>query len=215
MNGKKGFAKVKVRLAGCKVERWLVLPESMTLEDFHDAIQAAFGWEHSHLWSFENKSGDTYKIQNEDDGLMLLRLIRNSPLPKDASRYRLCDLLPERGAKAKYIYDFGDNWVHLITRMTAPKETGTMCVKSVGPDCEEDFGGCWRWSAYLYLIANGMEKTLAQDPEFPEEITAIYRDGQWTPESAEAFLKGPSAEEVTKRMREQIGNSVDISRIRF
>ena len=87
----------------------------------------------------------------------------------------------------------------------------TMCVKSVGPDCEEDFGGCWRWSAYLYLIANGMEKTLAQDSGFPEEITAMYRDEQWTHESAEAFLKGPSAEEVTKRMREQASNSVDIS----
>ena len=80
-----------MRLAGCKVERWLVLPESMALEDFHDAIQVAFGWEH----------------------------------------------------------------------------------------------------------------------------TQMYRDDQWTPESAEAFLKGPSAEEVTKRMREQIGNSVDLSRIRL
>ena len=212
MNKQKDFAKVKVQLAGCKVERWLVLPESMTLEDFHDAIQAAFGWEHSHLWSFKSKGGVVYEIPSDDySGLM--PLFRDGL--RDASKYTLCDLLPERGAKAKYIYDFGDNWVHFITRMAAPKETGTMCVKTVGPDCEEDFGGCWRWSAYLYLIANGTEKTLAQDPEFPEEITAMYRDDQWTPESAEVFLKGPSAEEVTKRMREQIGNSVDLSRIRL
>ena len=212
MNKQKDFAKVKVQLAGSKVERWLVLPESLTLEDFHDAIQAAFGWEHSHLWSFKATGGAVYEIPSDDySGLM--PLFRDGP--RDASKYTLSDLLPKCGAKAKYIYDFGDNWVHVITRMAAPKERESMCVKSVGPDGEEDFGGCWRWSAYLYLIKNGKEKTLAQDPDFPEEITAMYLDDQWTPESAEAFLRGPTAEEVTRRMREQIGNSVDLTRIRL
>lgn len=210
-----GFIKVKIQLGGCKVERWLVLPERIMLEDFHDAIQAAFGWEHSHLWQFKTKNGYTYQIPDDDYSVRMLRLLRNQPGPMDASRYRLCDLLPKRGATAKYIYDFGDNWVHLITRMAPPKEAKTMCVKSIGPDCEEDFGGCWRWSAYLYLVENGQEKTLAQDPDFPREILEAYCRDKWTPGEAAKFLKGPSIEEVTKRMRGQIGKSVDLARIRL
>lgn len=212
MKETKEFMKVKVRLGGCKVERWLVLPERSTLEYFHDAIQAAFGWEHSHLWSFTTKGGETYQIPSEDD---FYRLLPFRPSPKDARRFTLCDLLPERGAKAKYTYDFGDNWAHFITRMAPPKESDTMCVKSVGPDCEEDFGGCWRWSAYLYLVENGRDKVLSQDPHFPEDVLEMYDDEGWTPEKSERFLNGPSTEEVTKRMREQIGKCVDWSRMRF
>ena len=214
MNESGRFMKVKVRLGGCKVERWMVLPESIALEDFHDAIQAAFGWDHSHLWSFKAKGGDTYQIISKDD-LYRYSLLPFRKSPKDASRYTLCDLLPERGTKATYTYDFGDNWVHFITRMSPPKESNTMCVKSIGPDCEEDFGGCWRWSAYLYVIENGREKVLSQDADFPKDVLGSYDDEDWTPEKAARFLKGPSAEEVTKRMREQIGKSVDWSRMHF
>ena len=212
MNESGGFMKVKVCLGGCKVERCMVLPENITLQDFHDAIQAAFGWDHSHLWSFKAKGGDTYQIRSEDDHYSLLPFRKS---PKDASRYTLCDLLPKHGSKATYTYDFGDNWIHFITRMSSPKESSTMCVKSAGPDCEEDFGGCWRWSAYLYVIENGREKVLAQDPDFPKDVLESYDGENWTPEKTALFLKGPSTEEVTKRMREQIGKSVDWSRMCF
>ena len=205
--------KVKVRLGGCNVERWLVLPERMTLECFHDAIQAAFGWEHCHLWHFKDKAGNAYELPDDDGAYGMLCRLRGRHVPMDAGSCTLGDLLSKRGATAKYIYDFGDNWVHLITRMASPTEAKTMCVKTIGPDSEEDFGGCWRWSAYLYLIENGIEKTLAQDPDFPKEIIEMYRDDNWTSEKAAAFLKGLTVEEVTGRMHAQIGKCVDLTRI--
>ena len=212
MKESNGYMKVKIRLGGCKVERWLVLPERLILEDFHDAIQAAFGWDHRHLWSFETKGGEKYQIPSEDDFYKLLPFRRQ---PKDARQCKLCDLLPSRGAKVKYIYDFGDNWVHFITRMAPPDESDTMCVKSIGPDCEEDFGGCWRWSAYLYLVENGRDKVLAQNADFPQEVLEAYDCDDWTEEEAMRFLQGTSKKEVTKRMRSQIGKSVDWFRVRF
>ena len=62
---------------------------------------------------------------------------------------------------------------------------------------------------------NGREKVLAQDPDFPKDVLESYDGENWTPEKTALFLKGPSTEEVTKRMREQIGKSVDWSMMRF
>ena len=46
----------------------------------------------------------------------------------------------------KYIYDFGDNWVHSLTYIgRAPKTTQFVCIDGEGHGCAEDVGGPSGW----------------------------------------------------------------------
>ena len=46
---------LKVMLRDTKPPIWrrLLMPDTMTLADLHQAIQAAMGWEDSHLYAFD------------------------------------------------------------------------------------------------------------------------------------------------------------------
>ena len=44
-----GFMTLKIELMGTDIKRAIVVPEHMTLEDLHDAIQSVMGWEDAHL----------------------------------------------------------------------------------------------------------------------------------------------------------------------
>ena len=153
-----GYMTLKVELAATKIVRTIVVPEHMTLEDLHDAIQAVMGWEDAHLWHFTDRRRDgvIYELPHEDDGFPSF----SKRLTIDASKMTLRKVLPNRGAKLYYEYDFGDSWNHVITRQADPKTPEIACVKSNGPDGIEDFGGQWRLAAFI--------KTMQTDPECEE-----------------------------------------------
>ena len=50
--GSNGFMTLKVALPPTGIVRTISVPECMTLEDLHEAIQAVMGWGHEHLWHF-------------------------------------------------------------------------------------------------------------------------------------------------------------------
>lgn len=132
-----GYGKFKFELSGVG-SRVVVIPEHITLVEVHRLIQALFGWGNCHLWEFHDSAGRKFKCKGGDD----LKPIHNELLisPKDVC---LSDVLPARGGKLHYTYDFGDDWRHIITRMAAPKSPGCYCVKTEGPDGVEDIGGAW------------------------------------------------------------------------
>ncbi len=53
-----GYMTLKVVLEATEIRRDIVVPEHMTLEDLHCAIQAVMGWEDAHLWHFTDKRRD-------------------------------------------------------------------------------------------------------------------------------------------------------------
>jgi hypothetical protein len=100
--------RIKITLLGTDPPIWrlMLVPGHLTLEEFHRVIQTAVGWEDRHLYEFriDNKRfGDP-----EPDDLM------GVPGPADASAVNLSSVLGGIGAKALYVYDFGDNWEHDI-----------------------------------------------------------------------------------------------------
>ena len=130
-----GYGKFKFELTGI-ASRTVVIPEHITLVEVHELPRALFGWEHCHLWEFHDSAGRKFEYKS-DDGWKPIndeRLIS----PDDVC---LSDVLPSRGGKLHYTYDFGDDWTHVITRMAAPKSPGCYCVKTEGPDGIEDAGG--------------------------------------------------------------------------
>ena len=95
---------LKVQLKGTRPAVWrrISLHGDTTLAELHDVLQLAFSWTDSHLHRFEI-SGIHYGVPHPDDEVEV----------RDERRYDLFTLVGE-GATFRYIYDFGDNWVHTI-----------------------------------------------------------------------------------------------------
>jgi len=145
--------RIKVTLLGTRPPIWrrLLVPADLTLEQLHDVLQLAMGWEDWHLHVFrigEKRFGKP----NPEESLM------GMPITASESSVRLYSVLGKAGAKAVYTYDFGDDWEHRIAveKVLAP-EPGRdypVCVdgKLHGPP--EDCGGVYGFYGLLETIGN-------------------------------------------------------------
>ena len=114
--------KLKVELCGVKSVRHVVVPENITLVTLHEVIQALFAWENEHLWGFRASNGTLWEFQSDDEAT-IFRPPAHSP-----DETCVGTVFPKKGAHLEYTYDFGDNWLHRIMRMTDPKEGGCLCA---------------------------------------------------------------------------------------
>lgn len=142
------------------VWRRVLVPDTFTFEKSHEVIQAAFGWDDSHLFSFIGKTNkDNFAISIPDD--FLDKFSRQKTI--DTSKTKLKSFFTDHAIqKMCYIYDFGDNWTHIITLEDVLEEQKTKadCVTGNGACPPEDRGG-----AYGY---EEMKAVLAEDPDCQE-----------------------------------------------
>ena len=136
------------------------MPDTFTFEKFHEVIQAAFGWDDSHLFGFIGKTNKgNFDISIPDD--FLDKFSRQKTI--DTSKTKLKSFFTDHAIqKMCYIYDFGDNWTHIITLEDVLEEQKTKadCVTGNGACPPEDRGG-----AYGY---EEMKAVLAEDPDCQE-----------------------------------------------
>jgi hypothetical protein len=95
---------LKIKLLEIEPEIWrrFVVPAGITLDRLHDVIQIAMGWTDSHLHEFTiGKKRYTEYPESREDGL-------------ECGRYRLVDLIKQKGGTFNYLYDFGDSWEHEV-----------------------------------------------------------------------------------------------------
>ena len=93
-----------------KVWRRIQVPSQYSFWDLHVAIQDSMGWTDSHLHLFRIKNPSTGKIDEigipgDDDWGKPCLAGWEVPIEK---------YFTKKGAKAKYEYDFGDDWQHVI-----------------------------------------------------------------------------------------------------
>ncbi len=95
---------LKVSLSEIEPEIWrrFVVPADIPLDHLHDVIQIVMGWEDRHLHMF-TIGGKKYAEMPEEleEG-------------EEEGRFRLGNLVKRKGTIFKYVYDFGDNWVHRV-----------------------------------------------------------------------------------------------------
>lgn len=142
-----------------RIWRRIAVPTEFTLEQVHDVIQTAMGWQHAHLHEFEI-GGQSYGEPDPDDTMGW------SDDMLDDSTVRLGELVKEEGDKFHYTYDFGDDWRHQIEvkRIEAPKE-GVQY-----PHCEagkraappEDCGGPYGYMDVLKALKDPKNKKYAE-----------------------------------------------------
>ena len=115
------------------VWRRVLIPAGYTLDRVHAIIQAAMGWEDSHLHMF--------RIVGREYGPAYLDVELEA---LDESKYRIGDLL-KTGDRAGYEYDFGDGWDHeLAVEASVVADAVTVypaCTGGEGACPPEDCGG--------------------------------------------------------------------------
>lgn len=107
--------RVELRDASIAIWRELLVPGDLPLPDLHRLLQAAMGWEDSHLHSFAQGSQTYWQsrtrwVMDDPDGLL-----EHAETDVPESGAVVGDLLPAAGTQATYLYDFGDDWEHLLT----------------------------------------------------------------------------------------------------
>jgi len=139
---------LKISLLGISdppVWRRLQVPAAIKLDRLHDLVQAAIGWEDCHMHAF-SAGGVDYGLPDPELGF------------RDERRTPLRRLLASPGDRARYTYDFGDDWEHEIrVEKVLSAETGTrypVCVGGRGRRPPEDCGGAWGYAELRATLAD-------------------------------------------------------------
>jgi len=148
--------------------RRIVVKDTTPLDELHEIIQVAMGWENYHLWAFrtENNYYGPTDPNWEDDMI-------------EASDHKLNELLQQEGDKIGYTYDFGDNWEHIIElEKILPKDqvAHVPAVLQGERHCPpEDCGGFWGYENLLQIL---------KDKKHPEHGEMLeWLGGDFDPEA--------------------------------
>lgn len=138
------------------VWRRVVVPETFTFFRFHKVIQEAFGWQNAHLFQFSPKGwGSQPAIGLKFDDL------EEDTETRDSKRIKLAQVFTDPGQTYTYIYDFGDDWLHVLRleAITDEKLPKAGLLEGEGRCPPEDCGG---FPGYEEL------KRVLADPTDPE-----------------------------------------------
>ncbi|PFA67309.1 hypothetical protein CN378_10705 [Bacillus sp. AFS015802] len=152
---KKKTFQVKISLKGAKPPIWrrVLIPNTLSLHQFHHVIQATMGWTHSHLYSFDTGHGE-FEFPHEEYEFDANRTY-------DSSKAILGNVLDEENDKISYTYDFGDNWQHqiLLEKISEDQKLNfPVCLKGKRNCPIEDSGGIHHYQHVLEVLLNPYEK---------------------------------------------------------
>ena len=131
---------IKVTLLDTSPPIWrrLLVPADVTLEHLHGALQAAMGWDDSHMHEFR-VGRQRFGQPDPADRFMGMPSVENE------RTVRLSSALSRVGAKAMYTYDFGDSWEHgIVLEKRLPADPTTAYPVCTGGQLAcppEDCGG--------------------------------------------------------------------------
>ncbi len=143
------IVQIKIKLLGVMkppVWRRVQLRADTRLEQLHEILQAALGWENYHLHAFS--------FGEEEFGP------RDPDLALDFADERKVTLgeLTDIGARFRYTYDFGDDWEHeiLVEDLLdpAPDTHYPILVAAKGACPPEDCGGKWGYADLRAILAD-------------------------------------------------------------
>jgi hypothetical protein len=141
-----------------------------TFDALHNLIQAAMGWDCSHLYDF-SAAGVMYSLFSEE-----LEAITPNRADAETTFLSQAVLLGNRPFLFKYTYDFGDNWEHTITvqRIVAADEQVTypVCLAGGGACPPEDCGGVDAYQDLLEALS---------DPDNDQHDDAVESLGRFDP----------------------------------
>jgi hypothetical protein len=161
--------KVTLRDSQPPIWRRIQVSSNFTLAKFHRILQCAMGWEDAHLHRF-SIHGRYYGTPHREKGLRTT---------KDERDYRLSDVVPRERSQFTYLYDFGDNWEHVLevekTLSLGEGARHPVCLGGARACPPEDVGGIPGYADFLEAVKN------PDHPEYDEYIEWI--GGNFDPEA--------------------------------
>lgn len=171
--GKK-ILQLKVSLTNTSPGVWrrLLVPAEMSLSQVHHVLQAAMGWTDSHLHCFETWDGRYGMVGVEEDTDNLM----------DERRAKLVKVLPNKGSRFFYRYDYGDNWEHVVELESVLKPDQRhhypLCIGGARACPPEDCGGSSGYEELVRVLKS------PKDEEYDSMLT--WLGGYFDPESFDA-----------------------------
>lgn len=115
--------KLRIKILDIEPEiyREILIKNDITFKKVHEIIQLSFGWTNSHLYNFD-VNGILFSMPDKE--------FEHNDLDV---KNKVTEFLIEKGQKALYTYDFGDNWEHEIEIVDVLKqEKGIRYPKCLG-----------------------------------------------------------------------------------
>lgn len=172
-NQKYKYYEIKVCIKNTHPPVWrrLQIPSGITFGELNAIIQIAFGWGGYHLYEFT--AGTTcIEVPDEDIKMYGKEII-------DAKK-TLIDNYVKQYPKIKYIYDFGDYWVHEITIEkiieTDIKLETPICIKAKMADLPEDCGGPWGYEDLLSVLSDRKNERYEELKDWVEGVISNWND---------------------------------------
>lgn len=153
--------KIQLREIRPAIWRRIEVPASYTFWDLHVAIQDAMGWLDSHLHAFRIKDRTGWA-----EAVIGIPESEENPDLLPGWRIRVVDYLGEAGMRARYEYDFGDDWQHDLTlEAILPRQTRTKyprCLAGARACPPEDCGGPHGYARLLEMLADPADPERAE-----------------------------------------------------
>ena len=177
----KSLHQLKISLRNVRPPIWrrLQVSSATSLGGLHFVLQAAMGWDDSHLHQF-TIGGETYADDRVEDP--------RGGRPKHEDRARLDKVAP-LGTRFRYEYDFGDGWEHdvVVEKILPPEPAVTYprCLTGRRACPPEDCGGPWGYASLLAAIADP-EGT--EDRELLDWVGNDFDPGAFDPATVNALF---------------------------
>lgn len=168
--------KISIRDTHPPVWRRLQIPSGITFHELSAIIQLAFDWGGYHAYNFE--IGSTLhdlgiSIELPGDDFFGYSDTKNSLKEK-------IDNYLENYSRMKYIYDFGDNWVHdiVIEKIveTDKKLAKPVCIKAKMASIPDDCGGPYGYEELLEILSDKNNKRYKEMREWVDDWVINWND---------------------------------------
>lgn len=151
----------KITLKDTKPPVWrrIQVPATYSFWDLHVAIQDAMGWLDYHLHQFDIRDASKQEIEHigipDDEFYLEPQVLAGWEVP-------IVSLFTEVKQKARYLYDFGDDWEHtILLEKILPQEGGASYPHCIGGrrKCPpEDCGGTDGYRDFLRIITDPLDE---------------------------------------------------------
>ena len=190
---------LKITLRGSKPPIWrrILISDQDSFYDLHRIIQRVFDWDdlHLHEFSYKTEFGREHLQSLAPDGTPVEDGdFFNDILIGREDQVRLEEVFARGIFKINYIYDFGDNWEHIIKlEKVFPYIQGfsePFCVYAKGAPPPEDCGGI---EEYVYLLE------AIEDEDHPEHEEALeWFEDDFDPHDISIEIDKMSPKEIEK-----------------
>ncbi|MHA1602399.1 MAG: plasmid pRiA4b ORF-3 family protein [Promethearchaeota archaeon] len=136
--------KISIKYIRPPIWRRILIKDTSTFRDLHNAIQQFFDWDNYHLHEFNAplKSSSKSVIRINSDKVNDFNVMNED-------KVEIRQILSMENKRIHYLYDFGDNWEHLIVleKIYTPSEIISsdypICIKGKRATPPEDCGGVY------------------------------------------------------------------------